>query len=113
MNVSGGINPTRSQCDPPPGVESHSDYDFAVDFDYSSPEAQAVLSHFSEMADSIRSESMSRNAETERRLSETERRLSETERRLCFYERTLGLAVIPLLVRRELIALGRRLSRSQ
>jgi hypothetical protein len=69
----------------------------ARDFDYSTPEAQAALRGITELALEIRDE-----VEVPLRLS---------ERKVRLYERTLGLAVIPVLIRRAAIRLLVRIKR--
>jgi hypothetical protein len=61
------------------------------DFDYSTPEGQATIRAASAMVLQIRDELHGPLA-----------------RKIALYERTLGLAVIPVLVRRLLLALWRR-----
>lgn len=61
-------------------------------FDYSTPESLQALANVTELVREIRDE-----------------RSGPVSRRLRLYERTLGLAVIPVLIRRGLIVLGRRL----
>lgn len=58
--------------------------------DYSSPEAQAALKDITLFIAEVR---------------------NQLYRRTALYERTLGLAVIPVLIRRSLIMLRRRLKR--
>ena len=64
----------------------------APDFDYSTPEAQAALQGVSELILEIRTELARRY-----------------ERKVRLYERTLGLAVVPVLAGRVAIRLARRL----
>lgn len=64
------------------------------DFDFSTPEAQEALAGVSELILEIRDEYVGPLA-----------------RKIALYERTLGLAVVPVLVRRGLIVLGRKLRR--
>ena len=66
------------------------------DFDYSTPEAQEALRNVSDLILEIRQE-VKDNA---------------VERRVALYERTLGLAVIPVLLRRAVIVLRRKISGS-
>jgi hypothetical protein len=63
------------------------------DYDYSTPEAQAALSQVSALVLEIREE----HART-------------LQRKIDVYERTLGLAVIPVLVRRAAIVVRKRIS---
>lgn len=60
------------------------------DFDFSTPEALAALNGVTELVLEIR---------------------QEVSGKLELYERTLGLAVIPVLIRRALIILHRKLGR--
>ena len=64
--------------------------DSAGQFDYSSPEGEAALDQALSLVLQIRRDYM-----------------APAERKIRLYERTLGLAVIPLLIRRGLIMLGR------
>lgn len=64
------------------------------DFDYSTPEALAALEGVTGLVTEIRNE------------FELQLRLSDRKVRL--YERTLGLAVIPVLIRRTTLKLFRR-----
>lgn len=65
------------------------------DFDYSTPEAQEAMRGVTSLILEIREEVTSPMA-----------------RRMALYERTLGLAVIPVLLRRAAIMLGRRAKRA-
>ena len=58
------------------------------DFDYSTPEAQAALAGVTALILEVR---------------------SEIDRKTVLYERTLGLAVIPVLLRRGALVLYRKL----
>jgi len=62
------------------------------DFDYSAPEAQKAMQGITSLILEIRKER------------------GPVARKIALYERTLGLAVIPVLVRRALIVAGRRMS---
>ena len=66
----------------------------SMDFDYSTPEAQKALAGVTALILEIRGEETSPMA-----------------RRMALYERTLGLAVIPVLLRRAVIVFMRRVSR--
>lgn len=66
--------------------------DGRVDFDYSTPEAQQALEGVTQLILDIRQEYV-----------------GSISRRVALYERTLGLAVIPVLVRRAVIIARRRL----
>jgi len=61
-------------------------------FDYSSPEARRALGDVTELVLEVRDEAV-----------------GPVERRVKLYERTLGLAVIPVLLRRAVIVVVRRL----
>lgn len=65
-----------------------------VTFDYSTPEAEAAFRALAPLIDELRAE-----------LADPK------DRRLALYERTLGLAVIPVLVRRAAIVVGRTILR--
>jgi hypothetical protein len=61
------------------------------DFDYSTPEAQRALADVTALVLEIRSE------------------YGSSVRKIGLYERTLGLAVIPVLLRRAAIIIGRKI----
>lgn len=65
-------------------------------FDYSSPEAQKALADVSQLVLEIREEETGPLA-----------------RRVRLYESTLGFAVLPVLARRAVIILGRRLRQNR
>ena len=58
-----------------------------ADFDYSTPEAQDALAGVTELIMEIR---------------------DETQRKTTLYERSLGLAVVPVLIRRAVLIAHRR-----
>jgi len=68
--------------------------DASGDFDYSTPEGQAALQAVADIVLEIRDEYM-----------------GPTARKIALYERTLGLAVVPVLIRRALIVLRRKAGR--
>lgn len=72
------------------------------EFDYSTPEAQAALQGVSRLILEIRDE----YAEPIVYVTDP-----SSERKLRLYERTLGLAVVPVLIRRAVVRLLQRLRR--
>ena len=69
------------------------------DFDYSTPEAQAALEGLTELVMDIR--------------HEVELQVELSDRKVRLYERTLGLAVIPVLLRRAVLRRFPRLRKDQ
>jgi hypothetical protein len=67
----------------------------AHDFDYSTPEAQQALSDVTALVLEIRNEYG-----------------RSLRRKITLYERTLGLAVAPVLLRRAVIVVGRKIKRT-
>ena len=76
---------------------SHIDPNGSPDFDYSTPEAQAALQGVTALILEIRESQAEQTA--------------SILRKLALYERTLGLAVVPVLARRAVIVLARRARR--
>ena len=74
-------------------------HEITRDFDYSTPEAQEVLERLSGILLEIRDEDSLVQQQID----------AHAERKLALYERTLGLAVIPVLMRRGARALGRKM----
>lgn len=68
-------------------------------FDYSTPEAQVVLERLSGILLEIRDDDSLVRQQID----------AHAERKLALYERTLGLAVVPVLIRRGVRALGRKM----
>lgn len=66
----------------------------AIDFDYSTSEAEAAFRALAPLIDDLRKDLA-----------------DPSDRRLMLYERTLGLAVIPVLLRRAAIVVSRALAR--
>lgn len=66
------------------------------DFDYSTPESQQALEQVTSLILEIREEHNGPMA-----------------RRVALYERTLGLAVIPVLIRRAIIVLSRKVRKQR
>lgn len=98
----GRTNPDDSPL--PVEAEGSGGHDTDPIFDYSSPEAISVLSHFSEMVYTIRSE-------YEEHINASNAEMESSERKIRLYERSLGLAVLPVLLRRGLIVLKRKASK--
>ena len=75
------------------------------EFDYSTPEARHAMKVALDLVLEIREE---RDATLRGELESTKRKLEKVSRRLALYERTLGLAVVPVRVKRVLARWVRR-----
>lgn len=90
------------------------------DFDYSTPEAQSALMGLTEIVLEFRDElntafAPDEEVEGDATVFQPHRivmRDTESERRVALYERTLGLIVIPVLIRRAVILSSRRIARA-